>query len=329
MMAKKRKGFVLPVQPAALLEAIGLTEEQSASQIEVAIFADASLDPALLAYAKAAFRPRTDNLILTVTPYFDEPPLISEDNALLVVLAADGPATGRIMVDALRVQVSAVAVTLDPARLQQIAREHYNELDLRSIVTVEEYEGRADGERGGETDNERFARLFVALGGWIVRKLSDDQLALARAFDFVRNPFVANAIQATSVQNAVIAAAFFLPGADMPLLTLNQAKLFLQIAAAYGAVIDQQRLKELVVLLLSGFGFRALARRLVGVVPVLGWAIRGGVGYTGTLAVGQAAREYFERGGDIKTILESLRSRGADEKSETGERRDSEIQVYS
>jgi uncharacterized protein (DUF697 family) len=321
MMAKKRKGFVLPVQPAALLEAIGLTEEQSASQLEVAIFADASLDPALLAYAKAAFRPHTDNLILTVTPYFDEPPLISEDNALLVVLAADGPATGRIMVDALRAQVPAVAVTLDPARLQQIAREHYNELDLRSIVTVEECEGKAD--------DERFARLFVALGSWIVRKLSDDQLVLARAFDFVRNPFVANAIQATSVQNAVIAAAFFLPGADMPLLTLNQAKLFLQIAAAYGAVIDQQRLKELVVLLLSGFGFRALARRLVGVVPVLGWAIRGGVGYTGTLAVGQAAREYFERGGDIKTILEGLGSRGTDEKGETGERHNSGIQVYS
>jgi uncharacterized protein (DUF697 family) len=103
----------------------------------------------------------------------------------------------------------------------------------------------------------------------------------------------------------------------------------LQIAAAYDATIDQQRLKELVVLLLGGFGFRALARRLVGVVPVLGWAIRGGVGYTATLAVGQAAREYFERGGDIKTILEGLGSRKTGEKGETGGRHVLGIRVAS
>jgi uncharacterized protein (DUF697 family) len=70
-----------------------------------------------------------------------------------------------------------------------------------------------------------------------------------------------------------------------------------------------QRLQELALLLAGGFGFRALARRLVGVVPVLGWAIRGGIGYTGTLAVGMAAREYFERGGDLRALMSELQGR--------------------
>ena len=34
-------------------------------------------------------------------------------------------------------------------------------------------------------------------------------------------------------------------------------------------------------------------------VPVLGWAIKGAVGFAGTEAMGHAAIEYFEAGGDI------------------------------
>jgi uncharacterized protein (DUF697 family) len=299
---KKRKGLVLPVKPAALLETIGLTEEQSTSQCYLTILVDASLDEAFLAYAKAAFHPQTDNVALTVESYFDEPVRIGGDESLLVVLAADAPATELAFVDALRAQVPVVVVTLDPARLRQGSSEHVGVIDLASIVTTDT--------REDEGEEARLERLFAALGAWIVRRLPDEQLTLARAFPFVRDPFIANAIQATSVQNAAIAAVFFLPGADMPLLTLNQVKLFLQIAAAHGVTVDRQRLGEMLVLLAGGFGFRALARRLVGVVPVLGWAIRGGVGYVGTLAVGKATQEYFDRGGSPKSLAESLLPHG-------------------
>jgi uncharacterized protein (DUF697 family) len=284
-----------------LLEAIGLVDEQSTSRCQIEVFTDTSITPEFLAYAKEAFNPQTETLTVTATPYFDDIPSINERANLLVVLADDAPATGRVLIQALKKQVPAVVLTLDPVRLQQIARDHYNEIDAPSIVTVKE----------GLSEQKRFARLFASLGDWIVRELPDDQLTLARAYEFVRRPFVSNAIQATALQNAAIAAVFFLPGADMPLLTLNQAKLFLKIAAAYGAAIDSQRFGELGALLLGGFGFRALARRLVtGVVPVLGWAIRGGVGYTGTVAVGKIAQEYFEKGGDLKLIAERFKPKG-------------------
>jgi uncharacterized protein (DUF697 family) len=342
MAMRRRMKFALPVNPTALLDAIGLTQAQSASLCRVTVFVDTSLDPALLAYAQEAFRPQIDNLILTVIPYFDEPPQIASNNTLVVILAAEAAPTGRILIEALKEQIPAVVMTLNPARLQQIAHEHYHQIDLASIVTTEEHDGkrslrkataRNDSPRveKGEgliltQERERFARLFLALGDWIVRELADDQLVLARAFGFVRGPFVENAIRSTSLQNAAIAAVFFLPGADMPLLTLNQAKLFLRIAAAYDATVDQQRLRELVVLLLGGFGFRALARRLVGVIPLLGWAIRGGVGYVGTVAVGKATQRYFEEGGDLKLVMQGLGSNlkpPQDEKPEQNSRVDS------
>jgi uncharacterized protein (DUF697 family) len=48
--------------------------------------------------------------------------------------------------------------------------------------------------------------------------------------------------------------------------------------------------------LAAGFGLRALARQVVKLVPVAGWAASGIIGYAGTLAMGRATILYFERG---------------------------------
>jgi uncharacterized protein (DUF697 family) len=315
----KQVGRAIPVNPLELLKTIGTAEEQSTRICELAILVDSSLEPALLAYAKQSFCPLATNLTLEVTPFFDEPPALAYEATAVVVLAACAPATGDVMAWAQRAQMPAVVLTLDAARLGQIARDNGHMLDASTVIAAPSaqvvkaanaggasgaQETGAEGASGAQTapnvqdadDAEavRFAQLFEALGAWIVRTLPDERLALARALGFIRAPFIKYTTQAVAVQNAAIAALFFLPGADMPLLTLNQMRLFLQIAAVYDATLDIQRFKELAVVLLGGFGLRGIARRLVGVVPVLGWAIRGAVGYTGTLVVSKAAQEYFK-----------------------------------
>ena len=95
-------------------------------------------------------------------------------------------------------------------------------------------------------------------------------------------------------QNAAIAAAVFIPGVDFPVLTLNQLRLVLRIAAAYGEEIDAERLPEILGVVGSALGFRALARQAVGVIPIAGWAVQGAVAYAGTRTLGEAAIRYFE-----------------------------------
>jgi uncharacterized protein (DUF697 family) len=80
----------------------------------------------------------------------------------------------------------------------------------------------------------------------------------------------------------------------MPVLTLNQARLVLRIALAYGETVDNQRLPELLGVFGAGFGLRAAARELLDFVPVAGWARKGAVAYAGTRAIGEAAVRYFE-----------------------------------
>jgi uncharacterized protein (DUF697 family) len=310
----KKKNHRLPINPKALLEAAGLIEEQSASPLNLAVLVDTSIDPALVAYAKEALRPCASNLTLAVRPYpsasgyadKDGTPFLTYDTTLVVLFGAEATETGMFLNQIREEGIPVVVATLDPARVQQIARENNSEIDTSLLAVASAPNSRHAKEDA--TAEAPFERLFAALGDWIVRELPDTSFSLARALPFVRAPFVSNAIQATSLQNAVIAAVFFLPGADMPLLTLNQMKLFLKIAAVYDATLDMRRMRELAVLLAGGFGFRALARRLIGAVPVLGWAIRGGVGYTGTLAVGMAAREYFERGASPEELIRALRA---------------------
>ena len=46
----------------------------------------------------------------------------------------------------------------------------------------------------------------------------------------------------------------------------------------------------------AAFGLRALARELLDMLPVAGWALKGTFAYAGTRALGEAARARFSHG---------------------------------
>ena len=131
------------------------------------------------------------------------------------------------------------------------------------------------------------AQLSERMGEWVVACFRTKRLAFAQAFDFVRRPLSMESVRSTSMQNAGVGFVAFVPGADLPIMTLNQAKMVLQIAAAYGQPLTVERAKELAAVVGGGFACRAAARQLVGIVPALGWAIKAGIGYAGTSAMGQ------------------------------------------
>jgi uncharacterized protein (DUF697 family) len=117
---------------------------------------------------------------------------------------------------------------------------------------------------------------------------------LAAKLPAVRMAICEGIVRRFSRQNGILGAAIFIPGADLPALTINQIRMVLRIAAAYGQEIDRERAVELLAVLGAGFGFRAAARELAGLVPGPGWALKGGIAYAGTKALGEAAIRYFD-----------------------------------
>ena len=148
------------------------------------------------------------------------------------------------------------------------------------------------------------ATLDARMGQWVCAACRAKRLAFAQAFPFVRRPLALETVSATSVQNAGVGLLFLIPGADLPVMTLNQAKMLLQIAVAYGQSIDAGRVRELAALVGGAFACRAVARQLAAAVPVLGWAVKAAVGYSGTLAMGRAAVEFYEGGPTVAKFAE-------------------------
>ncbi|MGE5273739.1 MAG: hypothetical protein ACM3QU_08255 [Verrucomicrobiota bacterium] len=128
----------------------------------------------------------------------------------------------------------------------------------------------------------------------LARALGESATPLAARLPVLRAAVCEELIRRFSRRNGVIGAVVFVPGADMPILTLNQIRLVLRIADAHGFEIDRERIPEVLAVIGSAFGFRALARKTIGLVPLVGWAVKGGVAYTGTRAIGEAAVRYFE-----------------------------------
>jgi uncharacterized protein (DUF697 family) len=133
-----------------------------------------------------------------------------------------------------------------------------------------------------------------AIARAVARELGENGTSLAARLPVLRRPLCDALIASFAKKNALVGAAVFVPGVDLPVLTLNQVRLVLRIALAYGQEIDNERAVELLGVVGAGFGFRALARELLDFVPVAGWALKGAVAWSGTRAIGEAAVRYFD-----------------------------------
>jgi uncharacterized protein (DUF697 family) len=134
-----------------------------------------------------------------------------------------------------------------------------------------------------------------AIAKAIAGRLGEEAAPLAAHVPLLRRAVAEQLVAAFARKNGIIGAAVFVPGADLPLLALNELRLLLRLEQAYGLEIDpRERLPEIAATLGVGFGMRALARELLDLVPVAGWAVKGAVAYAGTRALGEAAIRRLE-----------------------------------
>ncbi len=127
----------------------------------------------------------------------------------------------------------------------------------------------------------------------LAARLGEGGTPLAARLPVLRAPVCEHLIESFSRKNGILGVAIFVPGADLPILTLNQIRLVLRLASAHGVEVDQSRLPEVLATVGAGLGFRAVARQLLGAVPVAGWLVKGAVADGGTRAHGAAAQRDF------------------------------------
>jgi uncharacterized protein (DUF697 family) len=151
----------------------------------------------------------------------------------------------------------------------------------------------------------------------VLRGNEDIELALARQFPVFRQRVVERTIHAVAAENALFAIATALPdivpslielpwalgefASDTMFLTGNQIRMAFVIAAAYGKEVGFVGQKGAILSIAAGaFGWRALARELVGKIPLGGGLIpKGAIAYAGTYAVGKSLEFYYAGNGNL------------------------------
>jgi uncharacterized protein (DUF697 family) len=128
----------------------------------------------------------------------------------------------------------------------------------------------------------------------VAHRLGEEATSLAARLPVLRRPLAEELTGRFARRSALVGVAVFVPGADFPVLTLQQLRLVLRIGAAHGEELDAERLPEVLAVIGGALAFRAASRQLLAVVPVAGWIVKGAVAYTGTRALGEAATRYFE-----------------------------------
>ena len=119
---------------------------------------------------------------------------------------------------------------------------------------------------------------------------------LAAGVPWLRPAVVARLVRRTAVENGFVGALVFVPGADMPIMTVNQIRMVLRVAVAYGYRVEPRRAPEILATVAAGLGWRALAQQGLKWVPAAGWAVKGAVGFAGTVGLGRAAAAYYDSG---------------------------------
>lgn len=142
----------------------------------------------------------------------------------------------------------------------------------------------------------------------------EDALALARWFEPFRNEVIERTIWKVSKENAMFTVATAVPNvipgvlalpwaagefaSDTAFLTMNQVRMAFLLAAASDHEIGygEQR-AQIGSIIAAAFGWRALARELVGKIPAGGGLIsKGSVAFAGTYAVGKGLEKFFKVG---------------------------------
>ncbi|HML16020.1 MAG TPA: hypothetical protein VK419_03305 [Bryobacteraceae bacterium] len=148
----------------------------------------------------------------------------------------------------------------------------------------------------------------------ILRAREELAIPLARGLYPFRKPAAHRVIRAIAKENAMFCLATALPdivpglaslpwavgefGSDAAFLTMNQIRMAFYLAAGSDRAVGYREQKSEIASIVAGaFGWRALARELIGKVPFGGGLIpKAAVSYAGTFAVGVSLERLYRLG---------------------------------
>lgn len=261
-------------------------------QLCLAIVVDPTADPDLIYAVKDAFVPELSTASIRLFRLGQATPeeiLASSCDAVLIISKNEEDSASAICRLCLREKLSCAVLC---KQREDACFEALDEENAPRVVAI-----------SGKTPEA----FLDALAEWLLKALPNLELALATNFSFIREIRVDQLINESAKKNAAVGVITLIPGADLPVMTINQLKMAIDIAAMYGFDLSKERLPEIVGVIANGLLFRGLARGALSFIPVFGWALKGAFGYAGTLAAGRALKARFDANSALRNKIDTQR----------------------
>ncbi|MCL2135945.1 MAG: hypothetical protein FWH40_00225 [Coriobacteriia bacterium] len=276
----------LPINILNTLKLIAGINEESDKALHLQVYVDESLSEPMRVLARQSFYPLNDNVSVSLRVFSLDAnaslPLTPGQADLVVILANKSELVAELyLANARYAPVVIVAENVTnfvygwPSNLQ---------IDTACLIAISDELLAKEG----------LNALFLNLARWMIDNQSDNRLAWARGLAFMRKALTLDIVGQASMQNGAIALVSFIPGTDLPILLLNQMRMFFRLQAIYDVDRNSQTYIKLAALVGQGFFWRGLARQLVRLMPAISWAVKGTVGYLGTLALGRVSELYLD-----------------------------------
>jgi uncharacterized protein (DUF697 family) len=274
---------------SVITEALDI-EKARKTVVSVHVLLDETASSEFQVFVRSGFSSASPNSRLTIGYYPSQDISVAQGTDLVVIAAGAAQNTGNIASAIRNADIPVLVIAENGTEVKKTAEGAGNPLPSEALISLP---------FGQPLNEEIKGALADEIGAWIIANNHEKRLAFSLAYPFVRRPLAKDAIQVTAAENAGVGVLVFVPGADMPVMTVNQIKMLLQIAAAYDQPLDKDRIKEIAAVVAGGVVCRGVARKVAGLVPGVGVVVKGAMGYAGTLAIGRAALTYFEEGGSI------------------------------
>ncbi|MCL2679869.1 MAG: hypothetical protein FWF11_00095 [Coriobacteriia bacterium] len=286
----KKSYATLPVQPLSLLHQaksyLGMRNET----LKLGLFVDPRLADATIDCLVQLFKPAGEKTRVLVHVIKDEMSLsdhVSYDAAVFVV---HGPDCAQQLIAAAHEQGLPTLVVLEEGLRHDAATAY--DISILDVASARKDE-----------------LLTTQMANWFADNLSEHRMALAADFAFMRPALASSTITATARQNAIIAAVFFVPGADLPVMTMNQIKMVLQLAFIYGEDLTLSRVAESAVVVIAAYSSRAAVRTvLAGTSRIFNLPLKCAVAYASTLALGKGMELWLQKAPDIPLLEKPIPS---------------------
>lgn len=252
-----------------LLDVLGAgktAEEKRTEGVDIAVVVDDGAPRENVLVVRDAFVAEQPNATVRVLSYADAPSdATNRRDAVLYLVGSNPRGVGELALSRARAGVPVALVAQSALELPAIGDlpEEVGALVSEIVVSDE-------------------SRLADRLARWLI-DATDKPIAMAANFPFCR-PVLVNSLAARcAAQNAAVGAVDVIHGSDFPIMAANQAKLALDIAAAYGDALSPQTALDVALVLAAGVSWRAFARLVDGILPVGNWVSRAVFAFAGTI----------------------------------------------